>query len=222
MLKSYKAIFLDWDDTIGDWSHAAHASLCDLYRLYNLERLYPSAEDFIAAYEPYNLSLWERYGRGEITKDYLRVDRFKHVIANEPWATDELAIRMGEDFLNLTNTHFSLLPHAEEVVRYLASKYPLTIISNGFKEVQHYKFAHSGLADCFSYILISEEVGINKPQPGIFEKALELNGVRADEAVMVGDSLTSDIAGAKNAGIDSIWVHPQGDVTDIREIMNIL
>ena len=154
MLKSYKAIFLDWDDTIGDWSHAAHASLCDLYRLYNLERLYPSAEDFIAAYEPYNLSLWERYGRGEITKDYLRVDRFKHVIANEPWATDELAIRMGEDFLNLTNTHFSLLPHAEEVVRYLASKYPLTIISNGFKEVQHYKFAHSGLADCFSYIQI--------------------------------------------------------------------
>ena len=114
---------------------------------------------------------------------------------------------MGDAFLRLTNTHFSVLPGAAEVVRALAKRYPLTIISNGFKEVQYYKFAHSGLADCFTHTLISEEVGINKPQPEIFRIALRLNGVNADEAVMIGDSYSSDIAGAKAAGIDQIWLH---------------
>ena len=93
------------------------------------------------------------------------------------------------------------------MVQALAKKYPLTIISNGFKEVQYYKFAHSGLADCFAHTLISEEMGINKPQPEIFRIALRLNGVNADEAVMIGDSYSSDIAGAKAAGIDQIWLH---------------
>ena len=105
------------------------------------------------------------------------------------------------------------MPGAEEVVRELAKKYPLTIISNGFKEVQYYKFAHSGLADCFAHTIISEEVGINKPQPEIFRIALERNGVTADQVVMIGDSYSSDIAGAKAAGIDQIWLH-EGDAEE--------
>ena len=113
---------------------------------------------------------------------------------------------MGAAFLRLTNKYFSVLPDADRVVRYLAAKYPLTIISNGFKEVQYYKFEHSGLAPYFTHTLISEEVGINKPQPGIFRIALERNGISADEAVMIGDSYSSDIAGAKAAGIDQIWI----------------
>lgn len=109
----------------------------------------------------------------------------------------------------MTNKYFCLLPDAEKVVKYLASKYPLTIISNGFKEVQYYKFEHSGLAKYFTHTLISEEVGINKPQPEIFHIALQRNGITADEAVMVGDSYTSDIAGAKAAGIDQIWIRDE-------------
>ena len=99
------------------------------------------------------------------------------------------------------------MPDAEMVVQYLAAKYPLTIISNGFKEVQYYKFEHSGLAPYFTHTLISEEVGVNKPQPEIFRIALERNGITADEAVMIGDSYSSDIAGAKAAGIDQLWIH---------------
>ena len=241
-MKQYKAIFLDWDDTIGDWSHAAHDALCDLYRLFHLETLYPTAEDFVVYYEPYNLSLWERYGRGEITKEYLSVERFLHTLTkgesteSEAESLKAKATEMGKTFLLQTNRHFSLLPHAEEVVRYLAGKYPLTIISNGFKEVQYYKFSHSGLQDCFAHLLVSEEVGVNKPQPEIFRCALELNGVTADEALMIGDSLTSDIAGAQAAGIDSLWIQrnhhspittlqspiPTYAVTDIREIRQLI
>ena len=102
------------------------------------------------------------------------------------------------------------MPDAAEVVRYLAAKYPLTIISNGFKEVQYYKFKHSGLAPYFTHTLISEEVGINKPQPGIFEIALQRNGITVNEALMIGDSYSSDIAGAKATGIDQLWVKGEG------------
>ena len=209
-MKPYKAIFLDWDDTIGDWTTAEHKALQDIYVHYHLDQLYPAFEDYLNAYKPYNLELWGRYGRGEVTKEWLHLQRFLKPIEDLQLMNDELqdmAHTMGNEFLQLTNKYFSLLPDAEQVVKYLATKYPLTIISNGFKEVQYYKFEHSGLAPCFTHTLISEEVGINKPQPGIFEIALQRNGISADEALMIGDSYTSDIAGSKAAGIDQIWIH---------------
>lgn len=212
-MKRYKAVFLDWDDTIGDWANAEHHAMQDLYKQYPVRELYATFEDYLDAYKPYNLMLWGQYGRGEITKDYLHLERFLHPLKPaEGSMIDgrdkvELAHEMGDRFLQLTNRYFSVLPDAARVVRLLAERYPLTIISNGFKEVQYYKFAHSGLEDCFTHILISEEVGINKPQPGIFDIALTKNGISAAEAVMIGDSYTSDIAGAKAAGIDQIWLH---------------
>lgn len=208
-MKQYKAIFLDWDDTIGDWTGAEHKALHDLYVAYHLDALYPTFEAYLNAYKPYNLDLWTLYGRGEVTKEKLHFERFYRPIEGLRVTDDglrEMAHEMGREFLRLTNTYFSVLPGADEVVRALAGRYPLTIISNGFKEVQYYKFAHSGLANCFAHTLISEEAGVNKPQPEIFRIALEMNGVAADEAVMIGDSYSSDIAGAKNAGIDQIWV----------------
>ena len=178
------------------------------------------------------LELWGMYGRGEVTKECLHLQRFLKPIEGLPVSDNsrkELAHEIGAEFLRLTNKYFCLLPDAEKVVKYLAAKYPLTIISNGFKEVQYYKFEHSGLAPYFTHTLISEEVGINKPQPGIFKIALERNRITADEAIMIGDSYTSDIAGAKAAGIDQIWIH-QGEtsetatyiVPNITEIAKIL
>ena len=215
-MKQYKAILMDWDDTIGDWKGAERKALEQLHRMYHLEALYPTPEEFIAAYKPFNLELWTLYGKGEISKPDLQFSRFMHPIEDMPWSPElkeQRAHEMGSEFLRLTNVYFTLLPGAAQTVRALAARYPLTIISNGFKEVQYYKFAHSGLADCFQHILISEEVGINKPQPEIFRIALERNGVTADEAVMIGDSYTSDIAGAKAAGIDQIWLH-EGPTTE--------
>ncbi|MBR7154593.1 MAG: YjjG family noncanonical pyrimidine nucleotidase [Paludibacteraceae bacterium] len=209
-MKQYKAIFLDWDDTIGDWAGAEHKALQDLYTHYHLEAIYPAFEDYLNAYKPYNLELWGMYGRGEVTKEDLHFQRFFRPIEGLSVPADklrEMAHEMGAEFLRLTNKYFSVLPGTPEVVRALAKKYPLTIISNGFKEVQYYKFAHAGLTDCFSHTIISEEVGINKPQPEIFRIALEKNGVAAEETVMIGDSYSSDIEGAKAAGIDQIWLH---------------
>ena len=239
-MKVYKAIFLDWDDTIGDWTTAEHKALQDIYRMYHLDRLYPTFEDYLNAYKPYNLELWGMYGRGEVTKEKLHFERFYKPLKSERLKVkgerrepETLAHEIGAEFLRLTNKYFCLLPDAAEVVKYLAAKYPLTIVSNGFKEVQYYKFEHSGLSPYLTHTLISEEVGINKPQPEIFAIALERNGITADEAIMIGDSYSSDIAGAKAAGIDQIWVRNDGNdgndvmsatyivpkITDIMEIL---
>ena len=111
----------------------------------------------------------------------------------------------------MTTAHFSLLEGAEELVRYLAAKYPLTVVTNGFVEVQYEKFDKSGLRDCFAHIVLSEEVGCQKPNPRIFEEALRMNGLQAEDVVMIGDSWNSDIQGAINAGIDQIWIRKSKD-----------
>jgi len=238
MKKQYKAILLDWDQTIGDWEGAEELALRDLYEEYHLSEWFTSFEEYFATYKERNVVLWTLYGEGKITREALHHERFLYPLLKilglnfTPKRFDELADRMGLEFLDLTNKYFRLLPDAKEVVIELAKRYPLTIVSNGFSEVQYYKFEHSGLKPYLKYIVLSEDVGINKPQTGIFEKALELNGVKADEAIMIGDSWTHDIVGARNAGIDTIWVigdrrlatgdRATYEVTKLAEVLEIL
>ena len=217
-MKKYKAIFIDWDDTIGDFHGAADLALQEMYQKYQLERYFASPEEFVSIYKPHNLELWALYGEDKVTKEYLSFDRFFYPLMHGSKVGERLKVKgerlevmalaeqLSDDFLSLTTAHFSLLPGAEELVRYLATKYPLTVVTNGFIEVQYEKFDKSGLRDCFSHIVLSEEVGCQKPNPRIFEEALRMNGLPAEDVLMVGDSWYSDIQGAINAGIDQMWV----------------
>lgn len=244
-MKQYKAVLIDWDDTIGDFIGAAKLALLEMYDKYHLSDYFASHEEFVSLYKPHNIELWDKYGKDLVTKAFLRVDRFLwpllhgSKVGERQEATGErqdltaLAEQMSEDFLHLTTAHFSLLEGAEELVHYLAEKYPLTVVTNGFVEVQYEKFDRSGLRDCFAHIVLSEEVGCQKPNPRIYEEALRMNGVSAEEAVMIGDSWNSDIQGAINAGIDQIWIRksqdplPEGQsatyiVKSLAEVMEIL
>ena len=222
-MKQYKAVLIDWDDTIGDFIGAAKLALKEMYDKYHLSDYFASHEEFVSLYKPHNIELWDKYGKDLVTKAFLRIDRFLWPLLHgskvgkrqedkgERQELAALAEQMSEDFLHLTTTHFSLLEGAEELVRYLAEKYPLTVVTNGFVEVQYEKFDRSGLRDCFAHIVLSEEVGCQKPNPRIYEEALRMNGVSAEEAVMIGDSWNSDIQGAINAGIDQIWIRKSND-----------
>ena len=217
-MKQYKAVFIDWDDTIGDFLGAAKLALQDMYDKYHLSDYFASHEEFVSLYKPHNIELWDKYGKDLLTKEYLSFDRFFYPLMHgsrvgerlkakgERQEVAALAEQLSEDFLNMTTARFSLLEGAEELVRYLAKKYPLTVVTNGFVEVQYEKFDKSGLRDCFAHIVLSEEVGCQKPNPRIFEEALRMNGLQAEEVVMIGDSWNSDIKGAINAGIDQIWI----------------
>ena len=244
-MKQYKAVLIDWDDTIGDFIGAAKLALQEMYDKYHLSDYFASHEEFVSLYKPHNIELWDKYGKDLVTKAFLRVDRFlwpllhgskvgeRQEAKGERQELTALAEQMSEDFLHLTTAHFSLLEGAEALVRYLAEKYPLTVVTNGFVEVQYEKFEKSGLRDCFAHIVLSEEVGCQKPNPRIYEEALRMNGVSAEEAVMIGDSWNSDIQGAINAGIDQIWIRksqdplPEGQsatyiVKSLSEVMEIL
>ena len=244
-MKQYKAIFIDWDDTIGDFIGAAKLALQDMYEKYNLSEYFASFEEFFLLYKPHNIELWDKYGKDLVTKEYLSFDRFFFPLMHGSRVGERLKVKGGrqevaalaeqlsEDFLNMTTARFSLLEGAEELVHYLAAKYPLTVVTNGFVEVQYEKFDKSGLRDCFAHIVLSEEVGCQKPNPRIFEEALRMNGLQAEDVVMIGDSWNSDIQGAINAGIDQIWIRKSKDpipveqsatyyVNTLDEIMDIL
>lgn len=219
MMKKYKALFLDWDDTIGDFKNAAFRSLQEIYAKHHLEAMGYSFEAFYETYSQHNLYLWEQYGLDKVTKDYLEHDRFFYPLMMAPKPlpmkeASELAQIVGKEHLNHTTDYFAPLPGAIDFVRALAEKYPLTIVSNGFVEVQYKKIEASGLRNCFAHIILSEEVGCQKPNPKIYEEALRQNGLKADDVLMIGDSWTSDIQGAINAGIDQLWVSPAAEADE--------
>lgn len=251
-MKKYKALFIDWDDTIGDFIGAAQKALYEMYEKYQLSDYFASTEEFVSLYKPHNLELWEKYGKDQVTKDYLSFDRFFYPLmhgsklAERREARGEmqktrgemleivtLAEQLSEDFLKMTTANFSLLPGAEQAIKKLAQKYTLVILSNGFIEVQYQKIERSGLAPYFQHVVLSEEVGYQKPNPLIYQAALDKCGLQASEVLMIGDSWYSDIQGAIQAGIDQMWIRksntplPEGQsatylVQSLSEVMEIL
>jgi putative hydrolase of the HAD superfamily len=207
----YKHVFIDLDDTIWDFHANAKLSLQEVYENRNLNRYFEDFEHFFIIYAKRNLELWEMYGKGEISKEFLMVERFRHPLALMGVDNDELAIQIGDEFLDILPTKTMLVPYAIELLDYLFPKYSLTIISNGFVEVQYKKLRSTNIEHYFSHIVLSEAAGALKPDKRIFEYALELNNAIASETVMIGDSYAADIVGARNAGIDQVFLTQHHD-----------
>ena len=203
----YKAVFIDWDNTLGDFSGSSNIAMETIYEKEHLERFFRSYDEWREIYMPYNIQLWELYGEGKITKQQLSADRFNHPFVVKGYNNlQDFAIKIEEQFEQLTTEYTRLLPHAKELLEYLAAKYPITVVTNGFPEVQHTKFEMTGVNHLFTHKVISEEVGVNKPDKRIFDIALRINNIDATEAIMIGDHYNVDIIGAQNAGIDQIFL----------------
>ena len=206
----YKYIFLDLDDTIWDFHTNARLSLQDMFADRKLDRYFTNFDEFFNIYAKRNIELWEAYGKGEIEKEFLMAERFRYPLAKMGVDDVELAEQIGIQYLDILPTKKALMPNAIEVLDYLKQKYPLTIISNGFTEVQYKKLRSSNIEHYFSHIVLSESAGALKPDKKIFEYALMLNNAKASETIMIGDSYEADIKGAQNANIDQIYypLHP--------------
>ena len=218
MKSRYKYIFLDLDDTIWDFHANAKASLLDIYYDRKLNEHYPDFEHFFQLYARRNLELWSQYGQGLITKDHLIVERFRHLLSHAGIQAHEMALNMNTDFLDILSTKIILMPYAGELLEYCTSRHlPMTIISNGFTEVQYRKLRNSNIEQYFTHVVLSEAVGALKPSREIFEYALKLNNARADETLMIGDSFDADILGAVGAGIDAVYLNNTGRDIEIPE-----
>lgn len=206
----YRYVFLDLDDTIWDFHANARLSLQDMFADRKLDRYFSDFDEFFRIYAKRNIELWEAYGKGEIEKEFLMAERFRYPLAKMGVDDAELAEQIGIQYLDILPTKTALMPYAVEILEYLYRKYPLTIISNGFTEVQYKKLKSSNIEHYFKHIVLSESAGALKPDKQIFEYALKLNNATAKESIMIGDSYEADIKGAQNAGIDQIYfpLHP--------------
>lgn len=205
-MKKYKYLFIDLDDTLWDFHSNAKLSLNDVFIQEKLHERFLNFETFYEIYSKRNIELWTQYGQGLITKEFLSTERFLYPLRKVGINDAELATNMNAQFLDILATKTELMPYALEVLEYFKEKQiPVTLISNGFVEVQYRKLRNSHIEHYFTHVVLSEMVGALKPNSEIFDYALKLNNASKEEALMVGDSFEADIEGAIASGIDAAY-----------------
>lgn len=196
-------IFFDLDHTLWDFDKNSKLAFERMFRLHGITL---NLEEFISVYEPINFSYWKLYREERVTKQQLRRGRFSE-------AFQVFGIRYNEDDLDeLASAYIDELPKDNhlfegvlEVLTYLQTRYHLHIITNGFEEVQHLKLNNSGISSFFKTVTTSEEVGLKKPNPVIFQKALKKAAAEAHLSLMVGDTFEADILGAEAVGMETLF-----------------
>lgn len=209
-MKNYKNIFIDLDDTIYDFAGASRESFREAYDLLGYERFFCSFDHFMSLYEPYNLELWKIYGEGKITKAELNRKRYSYPLKMVGVDDEELAAIFCREVLSRIPTKNRVLPGAHELLEYLRPKYRLHILSNGFKELQAHKMQTTGLDGFFDTLVLSDDIGVNKPRPELFMHALQRTGATVEDSIMIGDMFDTDIAGAAGVGMDQIFFNRKG------------
>lgn len=206
-MTDYKYLLWDIDGTILDFLAAESAAIKKLFPKFGLGEC---TDEMVKRYSDINIRHWEALERGELTKPEVLVDRYREFFEKEG-----LPVSLAESFnseyeMSLADT-IVFLDNAYELLKSLKENHILAAVTNGCKRVQDRKLERSGLDKLFDYVFISEELGYEKPRKEFFDIALEKMGVTdKSEVLVIGDSLTSDIRGGNNAGIDTCWYNPKG------------
>ena len=196
-------LFLDLDDTILDFHRAERIALAATLRSFGVE----PETDVMDRYHIINQWHWEQLEKGLMTREQVQTGRFAVLFRELGMAVEpkECTARYQE---NLSRGHF-FLPGAEEAVKRLSQKYRLYLASNGTASVQQGRLTSAGLYPVFEKVFVSQELGFNKPSIEFFNACTrQIPGYDPKKAMMVGDSLTSDIQGGINAGMATCWVNP--------------
>lgn len=209
MKARYRVVLLDADNTLFDFDEAERRSLRHSLEarggVYNGETL--------ALYLSINRPLWEALHRGEVDQETLVVERFRR-FGGELGLTCDPA-EWNREYLAGLGDCAALLPGAEELLEVLKPHCRLALATNGVAEVQRRRLAQSPIAPYFEGVFISGEMGVRKPDRDFFDRILAEMKADRGETVMVGDTLSSDIQGAVNASIDSIWYSPEGGLSPL-------
>jgi putative hydrolase of the HAD superfamily len=205
----YQHLFFDLDHTLWDFDANAEESLSELYQFFNLESkaIVPFTQ-FYTTYLNHNAILWNRYEKGFITTDELKWRRMWRTLLDFKIADEKLSKDMSEYFLEILPTKKRVFEYTYEILDYLTEKkYSLHLLTNGFEKTQRRKLNSADLSKYFKNIITSEISNSVKPKKEIFEYALNKAHGKVEECIMIGDNLNADILGAKNAGMDSIFVN---------------
>lgn len=206
-------VFLDLDNTIFDFSKAEKIALKKTLETLGVD----TSEKTLARYSVLNTAQWKLLEKGEITRQEVKVRRYRLLF--EELGTDASAEEAAALYESLLGIGHYFMEGAEELLNELKGKYRLYLATNGTASVQKGRIASASLERYFDGIFISEEIGYNKPDKAYFEACFaEIPDFVKEKAVIVGDSLTSDIQGGINAGIRTVWFNPKGEPGD-REIV---
>lgn len=200
----FQTIFLDLDDTLLDFGAAERVAISKTFTDIGLA----PTEALLRRYSEINQAQWEAFERGEISRETVLTRRFALLfaelgVANDPEATENIYrgyLGVGHYFVD----------GAEALLQYLAPKYELYLASNGVAETQYSRLKSAGIGHYFKEIFISETTGHHKPERAYFDYCFaRIKDFDPQQALMIGDSLTSDILGGKNAGLKTCWFNPQ-------------
>lgn len=198
----YSYVLFDADETL--FRFDILAGMTRMFKKYGVNF---TKDDYIH-YQKTNKQLWVDYQNGVISADYLQVTRFNEWSAKLNVSAKEL----NDAFLDAMAQICEPLPGAVELLNKLKPHARLGIITNGFARLQTVRLEHTGLKDMFEWLVISELVGIAKPNKAIFEHTFELMGnPNKSQILMVGDTASSDILGGNNVGIDTCWLQHPGE-----------
>ena len=202
MKTKIKHVFFDLDHTLWDFDKNSGLTFEKLFRLNHIDA---SLEDFLTVYEPINLKYWKLYRNEKVTKSALRYNRLREAFDSiNVTVEDHMINHLSETYIEHLSSFNHLFEGTFEILDYLQEKYTLHIITNGFEEIQEKKMKGSNIRNYFKTITNSEMVGVKKPNPKIFNFALDLATANAGESIMIGDSLEADIEGADNIGMETI------------------
>ena len=204
-MSKYTTVLFDADATLFDFKKSEHFAVIDCLNFAGL----PATDEVIAKYSEINDGYWKKLERGEVTRGQLFTARWRDLI--DFYSFDFDAQSIADLYPKKLAEKAFLMDGAEEICRALYGKVKLYIVTNGFARVQHGRFDESPLRKYFDGMFISEEVGAEKPSVEYFNAVFaSIPDFEKRRAIIIGDSLSSDIKGGINAGIDTCWFNPQG------------
>jgi YjjG family noncanonical pyrimidine nucleotidase len=224
--KKYKYILIDLDDTLLDFKKAEQFAFRQLLKINGIKNY----ERYFNLYHNINLKLWGDFEKGLISKEKLAVERFALTFTKHSKLNYQT---MNEQFMMFISTASFPIEGSYELLKYLKNKYKVFVVSNGIKNLQILRLNHSRMMELVDGYVFSEETSAPKPHLAYFDFLFKKYKLKFNDKdyIIIGDSLTSDIQGALNLGIDSIWFNPKLEklnskstytVANLEEIIKIL
>lgn len=206
-----KWIFFDLDDTIWNFSANSAISLRKLYAISpSLRKLFKTVEEFIDIYHKNNALMWDLYSQGKVTTAELKLERWRRTLATRQFEVlTAVCEELERTYLDILAEQQEMIPGVKETLEKLSKEYMLAVLSNGFTKTQYKKLEFSGLGKYITRTVVSEEIGVNKPDRRIFDYAIAETGA-TEPYLMVGDHPETDVLGAMRAGWYAIWFNPAG------------
>ncbi|MEY8848153.1 YjjG family noncanonical pyrimidine nucleotidase [Psychroserpens sp. XS_ASV72] len=223
-INNIKHVFFDLDHTLWDFDKNSELTFQKLFELHDLK---VDKDAFLSVYEPINLNYWKLYREEKIDKANLRYKRLKDTFDSIAFeVSDDTINQLSEDYIKYLTTFNHLFEGTFDILKHLKPKYQLHIITNGFEEAQNRKMINANISGFFETVTNSEMAGVKKPNPIIFNHALEVAKAIPEESVMIGDNIEADIQGAIDVGFEAILfnyhnINVEPHIKQVKHLMDL-